>query len=232
MTHRYRLLVTVVICTVTVIAMMGAAWWHMEVSRQKILEDNALAVAESFAITFESLRSLYTTDVVARVPPEHVRVTHDYRAMQNAIPLPATLTIRLAEEIGRKTDGFAVRLYSQYPFPWRKAKLDEFERDALKALAADPQSPYLEFSQVFGNRYLRYAVSDLMRPHCVSCHNTHPQSPKRDWKKGDLRGVLSISIPLRGIHASIEDSFQYLLIYFLIGGIVLISTVIWALGKR
>lgn len=232
MARRIRLLVTVTICAVTVIAMMGTAWWHMEVSRQKILEENALTAAESYAATFESLRSFYTTNVVARVPPEHVQITHDYQIRENAIPLPATLTIQLAEEIGRKTDGFGVRLYSQYPFPWRKTKLNTFERDALKALASDPDSPFFEFSRVSGTPYLRYATSDLMRPHCVPCHNTHPQSPKRDWKKGDLRGVLSITIPLHGIQASIEDSFQYLLVYFLIGGIVLISTVIWALGKK
>lgn len=232
MTRRYRLLVTVAVCTLTVIAMMGAAWWHMEVSRQKILEDNALAAAESYAITFESLRSFYTTDVVSRVPQEHVRITHDYRAMKNAIPLPATLTIRLAEEIGRKTDGFGVRLYSQYPFPWRRTKLDEFEGRALEALTANPDKPYFDVSQIAGAPHLRYAISDLMRPNCVPCHNNHPESPKRDWKAGDLRGVLSISVPLHGIRASIEESFQYLLLYFLIGGIVLISAVIWALGRE
>ena len=61
---------------------------------------------------------------------------------------------------------------------------------------------------------------------------TKDMSPKRDWKAGDLRGVLSISVPLHGIRASIEKSFQYLLLYFLIGGVVLISAVIWALGRE
>jgi adenylate cyclase len=24
---------------------------------------------------------------------------------------------------------------------------------------------------------------------CVNCHNAHPQSPKRDWKVGDVPGI-------------------------------------------
>jgi adenylate cyclase len=35
-----------------------------------------------------------------------------------------------------------------------------------------------------------------MQSSCVSCHNTHPDSPKKDWKVGDVRGVLEIITPL------------------------------------
>ena len=35
-----------------------------------------------------------------------------------------------------------------------------------------------------------------MRSSCVSCHNSHPDTPKRDWKIGDLRGVLEVQVPL------------------------------------
>jgi diguanylate cyclase (GGDEF)-like protein/PAS domain S-box-containing protein len=38
-----------------------------------------------------------------------------------------------------------------------------------------------------------------MRAECIDCHNTHPDSPKTDWKIGDVRGVLEISLPLDGI---------------------------------
>ena len=31
-----------------------------------------------------------------------------------------------------------------------------------------------------------------MQPACVECHNTHPQSPRKDWQVGDTRGVLEI----------------------------------------
>ena len=31
---------------------------------------------------------------------------------------------------------------------------------------------------------------------CVGCHNTHPRSPKKDFKMGDVMGGLVIEIPL------------------------------------
>jgi hypothetical protein len=29
---------------------------------------------------------------------------------------------------------------------------------------------------------------------CVNCHNSHPESPKWDWKVGDVRGIQEITI--------------------------------------
>jgi class 3 adenylate cyclase len=48
---------------------------------------------------------------------------------------------------------------------------------------------------------------------CVACHNLHPESPKRDWKVGDVRGIqeITISQPL----AANLFSFKYLLAYFM-----------------
>ena len=39
-----------------------------------------------------------------------------------------------------------------------------------------------------------------MEQPCVNCHNSHPESPKTDWKVGDVRGIheVSISQPIRG----------------------------------
>ncbi|MGQ9873190.1 c-type heme family protein [Leptodesmis sp.] len=47
-----------------------------------------------------------------------------------------------------------------------------------------------------GRLALRFAQADIMKPSCVSCHNAHPDSPKQDWKVGDVRGVLEITRPL------------------------------------
>ena len=40
-----------------------------------------------------------------------------------------------------------------------------------------------------------------MRPACINCHNTHPDTPKSDWKKNDVRGVLEIIHPMDSIVA-------------------------------
>ena len=57
----------------------------------------------------------------------------------------------------------------------------------------------------------------MMGPACVSCHNSHPESPKRDWKVGDVRGIQEVSIT-QPIAANLF-SFKYLLAYFALAAI-------------
>ena len=71
-----------------------------------------------------------------------------------------------------------------------------------------------------------------MQPACVECHNSHPETPKKDWKVGDLRGVLEISMPMRTSMTTIMDTRDYLLVIFIIGGIIILTSVIWVLGKK
>ena len=35
-----------------------------------------------------------------------------------------------------------------------------------------------------------------MKESCVECHNSTKESPKRDWKVGDLVGILEVARPL------------------------------------
>jgi PAS domain S-box-containing protein len=47
-----------------------------------------------------------------------------------------------------------------------------------------------------------------MEAECVACHNAHPNSPKRDWKVGDVRGALEIVRPLDNAVAQSHAGFQ------------------------
>ncbi len=211
---------TVFVCAAVILAMLGVTWWHMETTRQKIFESNALTAARSYADTLVSLRAYYTREVIARLPEDSVTVTQHYRETTHAVPLPATLTIQLAEEIGRKSEGFSARLYSNHPFPWREetSQQDEFEKRAIQRLYDNPDEPYYEF--------------EIMQPACVACHNSNPQSPKRDWEVGDLVGVLEITMPMRVSLKTITDTYDYLILFFIIGGVIILATVIWAMDKR
>ena len=35
-----------------------------------------------------------------------------------------------------------------------------------------------------------------MEKRCVDCHNGMKESPKRDWKEGDVVGVYEVSLPV------------------------------------
>ncbi|MCS6851017.1 MAG: PAS domain-containing protein, partial [Gemmataceae bacterium] len=150
------------------------------------------------AQTLEALRELYTDEVVARLEPLGIEARSDYARAGHSIPLPATLLMDLGEKLRRERPGFAIRLFSDYPFPGRHGggPQDDFEREALQQLRADPDRPFVRFETLDGRPTIRYAVADRMQATCVSCHNRHPHSPKRDWKVGDVRGVLQVIRPL------------------------------------
>jgi len=65
------------------------------------------------------------------------------------------------------------------------------------------------------------ATPVIMAQACVNCHNTHPDSPKKDWKVGDVRGIQEITIQ-QPLAANIW-SFKYTVTYFIFAAICGIS---------
>ncbi|PHS35898.1 MAG: hypothetical protein COA91_12750 [Robiginitomaculum sp.] len=44
---------------------------------------------------------------------------------------------------------------------------------------------------------VRVALADTMTQQgCVNCHNSHPKTPKNNWKLHDVRGVLEVQVPI------------------------------------
>ena len=166
---------------------------------EKLIVAVALENASDYATALSEFRSLYTSEVISRIEESNIKVTHDYLDKKNAIPLPATLSMELGNKLTSISEGGKVRLYSDHPFPWRKGgkPQDAFEHRAIRHLRASPSDPYYTIERYGGIQTIRYAVADVMREEsCVKCHNSHPESPKRDWKVGDVRGVLEVIQPL------------------------------------
>lgn len=180
-------------------------------AENKLIKIIAIEEVEQYSEAIRVFRTLYSSEVVSRAKLSGMEITHDYLNSDNSIPLPATLSIRLGDEIS-KLEGGKVRLYSDHPFPWREAdsNLDAFELYALKELRKNPDTPIFDFSTVDGQLTLRYATSDRMRASCVECHNNHFSSPKRDWKEGDVRGVLEITRHLKSDALRAHHVFQNL----------------------
>ena len=214
---------------VTIGGLMAATWWQLEILQRQIAQNDAILSAEKHVEALESFRTLYTSEVVARVPEDTVQVVHNFQDIDNAIPLPATMTIRLGETIGRGDSGLQVRLFSQYPFPWREdgTLLDDFELNAITALENDPDKPFFAFEEQDGKSVLRYAKADRMRPSCVSCHNSHPDSPKTDWLVDDVRGVLAVALPVGNIDRESSDVLRTVLFLQILAGGILVGAILW-----
>lgn len=200
---------TVLLLTVMFAAGAAATLWHLSRLSSTLVQSGALQGTSLYSESLTELRTFYGAEVVDRVRPQGVMVTHDYASHDGAIPIPATFSIEFGKHIGDKNSGMQIRLYSEYPFPFRKdgGPKDSFEWEALRHLKKEP-GPYYRFEDFRGRPSLRYATPVQLKSGCVACHNTHPESPKTDWKVGEVRGIQEIIQPLDGAAAQTREGLK------------------------
>ena len=199
----------------------------------EVIEMMALQEAKRTSKIMTEVRSLYTSEVVSPARMHGVRSTHKHKDSQGNIPLPATFTILLGQRLAESESQAQVRLYSNYPFPWRKDEgvKDEFEHAAWKYLQANPSQVYYRFEKNNSGTVLRYATADIMREACVDCHNTYPDTPKTDWKIGDVRGILEVVQPLDSVVVQLQHTLQGLFLIILVLGAVVMGSVVMVILK-
>ncbi|GAB4196540.1 MAG: hypothetical protein Fur006_44070 [Coleofasciculaceae cyanobacterium] len=199
---------TVLILTIMFCVGVGVALANMSELSMKLIESQALQNAAWSAKAINEAINLYSDEAVSRAQSvDGITVTHNYPIKEGAIPLPSTYALELGWRISAKGDGMLVRLYSDYPFPWRKAEggpKDEFQREALRYLKQRPNQQFSRLEKNNGHLSLRYAQASIMQSSCVACHNTHPNSPKRNWEVGDVRGIWEVVQPLDGFIAQTQ----------------------------
>jgi methyl-accepting chemotaxis protein len=160
------------------------------------VEADAVAGAERTVQQFKQLRAYYTEKVVAKALKAGMPVNFDHAGKDGTVPLPATMIHDLSAELSK--GGTRIGLYSPYPFPNRKDRaLDDFGQQAWDFLLKTPDRSFTRVETVDGKTTVRVGVADqLTGQGCVNCHNTRADSPKKDWKLGDLRGVLEVAVQI------------------------------------
>jgi len=223
---------TIVLIGLVYILIMVILVWRQAQLEDRLVESAAQEEARRYTEALTTFRTLYSREVVETVRQQNIVVTHDYDQGENkgkAIPLPATLSMMIGNEMAKQELGGQTALYSGYPFPWREEEWKQrgqFAKEAWQALAKNPGEPYQRFEDRDGRRWLRYATADLMRDSCVECHNNHRATPKSDWKVGDVRGVLEVSLPLDSAIAQTKSNLRESIVYTLaIGGLGLVALV-------
>ncbi len=193
-----------------VLGLPVVTWLDLRALSEKTLRERASETGRIVDI----MRSFYSSDVVGRIQHAEGKVTtnSNYKNINGAVPIPATLSIELGNRISEGDGAIKYRFVSDLPFKDRETHvLDGFEKDAIQQLRTDPKASVSEISGSFFNRQLRVASPVVMGQACVDCHNSHPGSPKKDWKLGDVRGIQEITV-LQAIDANVF-SFKYLLSY-------------------
>ena len=189
-----------------------AVWLDLQTITENLLGRQAVAINSAIS----SIRNYYGLKVVDRVlsaAGSGTQVSHEYETIRGAIPIPATLSLELGKAISEQQSNVVYRFISDFPFKNRAPhNLDTFERVALENLRSNSNQLVTDASTDGFASSVRIVSPVIMGATCVNCHNSHPESEKRDWKIGDVRGIQEITV--RQPIVTGLTSFKYLLTYF------------------
>lgn len=208
---------------VSALVVLGAALLPLALflDLRSISDQNLSSQARTLNQVISVFRAYYADNVVNRIiaAKGEAHPLSLFRETTGGIPIPATLSIELGKEIGALEGNVAYEFVSDYPFANRPDyKLGQFEATALSEFRASKGAQKLLTSASGGlfDRQVTVAAPVIMGKACVACHNTHPQSPKKDWVVGDVRGIQAITV-----HQPLVFSlwnFKWLLAYMALAG--------------
>ena len=227
----WRIGTKLLVLTVPLIAVATLlATWTLHTRNAERLQEMLKHRAHSIAAQVMADRQYYGAVVVPRVGDLKGSLGADYRDIHGRFPLPATFVREVSEQLGRSGDGYVTRLISPWPINKEMGPKDSFENDGFASLAHSPGDPFVRTDTVEGRAVMRVLMADVATStSCVSCHNAHPQSPKRDFHLYDVMGGLEVIIPMDQYLAESRQDMAMalgggLVLCFLVLGIVSIGT--------
>jgi hypothetical protein len=155
-------------------------------------------MADSLHKVMESDRTVYTRLIVNRLAVEEKLIkASEHWKDDKALVLPAQMFRYGAEMVAEKGAPFSYSLLSLWPVNKQNAPKTEAEKTGLKYIADNPGKNYYTEEELGGTNYYTAVYPDTaVAPACVNCHNEHKDSPRSDFKIGDVMGGVVIRIPL------------------------------------
>jgi len=165
---------------------------------QPIPDIPADVVASYLHAIIEADRTIYSTYIVNRLHEKNILNADEAWEQKNALPLPAQFLQKSGRLVAENGTGIRFRLISLWPIYARNGPATDFERKGLEALATQSDQPYSGVIRSGKLSYYQAIFADkAVTKGCIQCHNTHPLSPKRDFKLTDVMGGIVITIPLQ-----------------------------------
>jgi hypothetical protein len=154
-------------------------------------------MADAIYAVLAADRATYATDVVNRLADKEKVIKADEHFQDSkSLPLPAQM-FRMGSERAQKSGAaFSYALLSQWPLNKQNAAKTDAEKTGLKTVG-ETGKPYYAEEALGGKKYYTAVYPDkAVTEACGNCHNAHPDSPKKDFKLGDIMGAVVIRIPL------------------------------------
>lgn len=167
--------------------------------------------ADMLHAVMEADRSVYTKLVVNRLVKEQqvqivdpttkqpvaFEASEQWKSEHGKLPLPAQMFRMGSEHVAEKNAGFSYVLLSKWPVNKQNTPKTKMETEGLELVAANNgKAPFYGVEKLGDKSYFTAVYADVaVAPACVDCHNSHPDSPREDFKVGDVMGGVVIRIP-------------------------------------
>ena len=145
-----------------------------DVSKGKALEMVLSAV--------KAARTVYVKGVMADAKKGGLKGNEDWVKDDHGIMLPA----QFVKEIGKEIRSFELGLIGTDPLYASNAAKSPAEKEMLAELAGGKKM----LSKEDGGKTIAMSADFAIVQGCADCHNKHPKTTKKDWKKGDFMGAI------------------------------------------
>jgi len=217
---RPHVVVIALLCLLTV----GVVTWRMVyLGQQRVIEHQAVEVAEVVARAAASARSVYTAEIVEKLRRDGFGAHADFENQPGFVPLPAQFLKMFGRQASEENDGlFRYTPISKWNLEPTQGLSDEFQRWAWPQLERQDRAapdgpldwkPVWRIEETAGAKTLRYLRADpASAESCVACHNLQEAMPAmherrarqgvppgKQWRLHQLLGAIDVTIPLNKV---------------------------------
>ena len=151
-----------------------------------------------------TMRALWTAEIVGAGTKAGLKFDEKWREPNVAAgPLPALFLRESATALQKTRVPLGLFLGSDYPIAQSNLFTGE-QAERFKRVRATGNPEFFNATDI--GRYTAMFADIAVAPACVSCHNDHPNSRKRDWKLNDILGATTWSYPKDKV--TIEEVLQ------------------------
>jgi len=184
-----------------VVSTSAAVFASTEIADKPVISPRTMA--DALHLVMDSDRTVYTRKIVNRlVKKEKVIGASEHYDDEKALVLPAQMfrygSELVAERAAKLPDvKFSYSLQSLWPVNSQNAPKTQAEKDGLEYVAKNKGQNYYTTEKLGDTTYFTAVYADVaVAPVCVTCHNDHKDSPRRDFKIGEVMGGVVIRIPV------------------------------------
>jgi len=188
------------VVTLSVIALIGVYLFAQSPAPlvdEKLTKGERIPVNRMFEIVAEEnnkARKQWTKQIVGAGKKVGLKFGEDWRKQHvDKGPLPALFLREVATHLEKSPVPLSLFLGSDYPISsankFKGRQAEAFQK--IRESGGDSQFFFAEDVK----RYTAMFPDNVVVKACASCHNDHPDSPKKDWAMNDIMGATTWAYP-------------------------------------